>query len=73
MDKSFEFIDSTKSDRLTKRLVRSHAMKGKNAGKKLHRRSRLDLYQPQKCNRSLFYEFLGAKMKRGVVLLSTAP
>jgi hypothetical protein len=43
MEKRYEFIDSTKRDRSTKRLARSHAMKGKNAGKTLHRRSRLDL------------------------------
>ncbi|EXJ79038.1 hypothetical protein A1O3_08539 [Capronia epimyces CBS 606.96] len=43
--KHFEFIDSTKSDKATRRLARSHAMKGKNAGKTLHRhrQSRLDL------------------------------
>ena len=49
MEKSFEFIDSTKNDRLTKRLVRSHAMKGKNAGKTLARSSRLDLSRQLKC------------------------
>lgn len=43
MGKGFQFIDSTKTDRVTRRLVRSHAMKGKNVGKVLHRRSRLEL------------------------------
>jgi hypothetical protein len=40
MDKGFEFIDSTRHDRLSRRLARSHAMKGKNAGRKLNRRSK---------------------------------
>ncbi|KIW10155.1 hypothetical protein PV08_11116 [Exophiala spinifera] len=39
----FAFIDSSACNRLSSRLVRSHAMKGKNMGKRHHRRSRLDL------------------------------
>ncbi|KAF2736683.1 hypothetical protein EJ04DRAFT_575109 [Polyplosphaeria fusca] len=37
----YQFIDATRSDRATKRAIRSHAMRGKNAGKKHNRRSRL--------------------------------
>lgn len=44
MTKSFQFVDGgDKVDRVTRKLMRSHVMKGKNAGKKVHRRSRLDL------------------------------
>ena len=51
MQKTFEFIDGTKHDRLTRRLARSHALKGKNVGKKLYRRSRLDLDQSRRHQR----------------------
>lgn len=44
---NFQFIDGTKHDRETRRLARSHAMKGKNAGRKLHRRSRKELGPPR--------------------------
>jgi hypothetical protein len=37
----YAFIDGSKNDRATRRQARSHAMRGKNAGRKLHRRSRL--------------------------------
>jgi hypothetical protein len=37
----YAFIDGTKSDRATRKLARSHAMKGKNVGKTRLRRSRL--------------------------------
>jgi len=40
---SFQFVDGIGADRATKRLIKSHAMKGKNAGRKIHRRSRLDI------------------------------
>ena len=43
MDKGFEFIDGTRCDRFTRRVARSHAMKGKNVGRKLNRRSRLGI------------------------------
>lgn len=33
MNQLFTFVDGTKTDRVTRRLARSHAMKGKNAGK----------------------------------------
>lgn len=49
MEKTFEFIDSRKNDKLTRKLARSHAMKGKNTGKKLNRRSRLELGQLHRC------------------------
>ncbi|KAB5566070.1 hypothetical protein GE09DRAFT_727896 [Coniochaeta sp. 2T2.1] len=41
MTVKFEFIDGTKKDPRTRRLARSHAMKGKNVGKKHNRRSRV--------------------------------
>jgi hypothetical protein len=40
MVQDFQFIDGTKHDGATRRLARSHVMKGKNAGRKLNRRSR---------------------------------
>jgi hypothetical protein len=44
MEKTFQFVDSSaKVDRVTRKLIRSHVMKGKNAGKTVHRRSRLEL------------------------------
>lgn len=42
MEKSFKFIDATKNDKLTRRLARNHALKGKNTGKTLYRRSKLE-------------------------------
>jgi hypothetical protein len=38
---TYQFIDAMRSDRDTKRLIRSHAMRGKNVGKTHVRRSRL--------------------------------
>lgn len=44
MTKTFQFVDSSaKVDRVTRKSMRSHVMKGKNAGKTVHRRSRLEL------------------------------
>lgn len=43
MEKTFQFVDSTKVDSVTRKVMRSHVMRGKNAGKTVHRRSRLDL------------------------------
>jgi hypothetical protein len=44
MEKTFKFVDSSaKVDRVTRKLMRSHVMKGKNAGKTVHRRSRFEL------------------------------
>jgi hypothetical protein len=43
MEKRYEFIDFSKIDTATRKRARSHAMKGKNAGKKLYRRSRFEL------------------------------
>ncbi|KAL7935998.1 hypothetical protein V8C35DRAFT_278229 [Trichoderma chlorosporum] len=43
----FYFVNSSsQTSRATKRLIRSHVMKGKNAGKTFHRRSRLQLAPP---------------------------
>ncbi|KAJ5574042.1 uncharacterized protein N7459_008469 [Penicillium hispanicum] len=41
MQKTFHFIDGVQPDRKAQRSMRRHVMKGKNAGKKLHRPSRL--------------------------------
>ncbi len=44
MKKTVQFVDnSAKVDRVTRKLMRSHVMKGKNSGKIVHRRSRLEL------------------------------
>ncbi|KAH6665247.1 hypothetical protein B0J14DRAFT_620962 [Halenospora varia] len=44
MEKTFQFVDSSaKVDRVTRKLMRSHVIKGKNAGKTVYRRSRLEL------------------------------
>lgn len=40
MGEKFHFVDGIGADRASKRLMRSHVMKGKNAGKTLHRRTR---------------------------------
>lgn len=42
-EKTFYFIDGMKADRESKKLMRQHVMKGKNAGKTFHRPSRLAL------------------------------
>ncbi|PNP47968.1 hypothetical protein THARTR1_10387 [Trichoderma harzianum] len=44
---TFYFVDGAQTNRAAKKLARSHVMKGKNAGKKLHRRSRLQLAPPR--------------------------
>lgn len=43
MEQTFHFVDGLSNDDKNKKLMRRHVMKGKNAGKKIHRRSRLDL------------------------------
>lgn len=43
MEKTFHFVNGISPDEASKRLSRRHVMKGKNAGKKIHRRSRMDL------------------------------
>lgn len=43
----FYFVDGAQTNRAAKKLARSHVMKGKNAGKKFHRRSRLQLVPPR--------------------------
>ncbi|CAI6096671.1 hypothetical protein V2G26_016431 [Clonostachys chloroleuca] len=47
MAQDFQFVDSTSVDKTTRKLIRSHVMKGKNAGRILPRRSKLrsDRYQ----------------------------
>ncbi|KAH8880878.1 hypothetical protein GQ53DRAFT_521227 [Thozetella sp. PMI_491] len=52
MGKGFEFVDGTKTDRSTRRAARSHAMKGKNVGKRHQRGSKLDRSQPPDCRKS---------------------
>ncbi|RAL03640.1 uncharacterized protein BO80DRAFT_349697 [Aspergillus ibericus CBS 121593] len=51
MEKAFYFIDGIQPDRASKKQMRRHVMKGKNAGKRLHRASRTnrstDSHQPQ--------------------------
>ncbi|RFU81113.1 hypothetical protein TARUN_1090 [Trichoderma arundinaceum] len=44
---TFYFVDAAQTGRAAKKLVRSHVMKGKNAGKRFHRRSRLQLAPPR--------------------------
>lgn len=43
MEQTFHFMNGLSNDEKSKKLMRSHVMKGKNAGKKIHRRSRLEL------------------------------
>lgn len=43
MGQTFLFIDGIDADQASKRLMRRHVMKGKNAGKTLHRPTRPDL------------------------------
>lgn len=47
MSSKFQFVDGYKPSRANKRLIRSHAMKGRNAGKSVHRASRLFLVAKQ--------------------------
>ncbi|KAK2616451.1 hypothetical protein QQS21_000693 [Conoideocrella luteorostrata] len=48
MDQQFMFVDGRKTDRASKKLVRRHVMKGKNAGKKVLRPTRLALQDARK-------------------------
>lgn len=43
MEQTFLFVDGVNADRASKRLMRRHVMKGKNAGKTFHRPSKLGL------------------------------
>ncbi|KAE8326024.1 hypothetical protein BDV39DRAFT_216191 [Aspergillus sergii] len=56
MEKTFCFIDGFQPGRMSKKLMRRHVMKGKNAGKKIHRASReglsKDSHQPKAINAS---------------------
>ncbi len=52
MNETFEFVDGTKRDRATRRIARSHAMKGKNVGKTHHRRSKLGSCPPLENNQT---------------------
>ena len=47
MERSFLFVDGVQADKSSKRLLRRHVMKGKNAGKTVHRRSRLPKCRPK--------------------------
>lgn len=47
-EKTFYFFDSIKADRESKKLMRRHVMKGKNAGKTFHRPSRLALAEARR-------------------------
>jgi hypothetical protein len=40
MEQKFFFVDGLHADKTSKRLMRRHVMKGKNAGKTFHRPSR---------------------------------
>ncbi|EED13788.1 conserved hypothetical protein [Talaromyces stipitatus ATCC 10500] len=43
MDQTFLFVDGFETGKAARQRIRSHVMNGKNAGKKVHRRSRLGL------------------------------
>jgi hypothetical protein len=43
METTFQFIDNGSIDERTRKLIRSHAMKGKNLGRKITRRTRNDV------------------------------
>jgi hypothetical protein len=53
MERQFHFVDATTGDRQAKRLARSHVMKGKNAGRKIHRRSRLEAYRAETSSKEI--------------------
>ncbi|GKZ71396.1 hypothetical protein AnigIFM50267_007437 [Aspergillus niger] len=46
MDQKFLFVDGVQIGKTARKQIRRHVMNGKNAGKKVHRRSRLDLIRP---------------------------
>lgn len=46
MDQKFLFVDGVETGKAARKRIRRHVMNGKNAGKKVHRRSRLDLIRP---------------------------
>ncbi|KAF4465537.1 hypothetical protein FALBO_7621 [Fusarium albosuccineum] len=48
MEQTFFFVDGVHADRASKRLMRRHVMKGKNAGKTFKRQSRLSLQVAQR-------------------------
>ena len=48
MRKTFYFVDGIQADKTSKRLMRRHVMKGKNAGKRFHRPSKLGLQVAQR-------------------------
>jgi hypothetical protein len=60
MDQKFLFVDGVQTGKAARQRIRRHVMNGKNAGKKVQRRSRLDLIRPipyhQKQNDSPRYE-----------------
>lgn len=46
MGQEFLFVDGVETDQAARQQIRRHVMNGKNAGKKVHRRSRLDVIRP---------------------------
>jgi hypothetical protein len=46
MDQKFLFVDGVHIGKSARKQIRRHVMNGKNAGKKVHRRLRLDLIRP---------------------------
>lgn len=46
MDQKFLFVDGVHTGKTARQRIRRHVMNGKNAGKKVHRRSRLNLIRP---------------------------
>ncbi|RYP84522.1 hypothetical protein DL769_001181 [Monosporascus sp. CRB-8-3] len=71
MDKSFHFVDGIGGDRASRRQMRRFVMKGKNAGKRLHRSSRLELARRQPETSDTLARISGDADK-GVLASSTA-
>lgn len=46
MGQEFLFVDGVETGKAARQQIRRHVMNGKNVGKKVHRRSRLDLIRP---------------------------
>jgi hypothetical protein len=61
--KTFYFLNGLGADRASKKLMRRHVMKGKNAGKTFHRPSRVALQKARRpsavdyCHQELRYEY----------------
>lgn len=61
-EKTFYFVDGIAADRASKKLMRRHVMKGKNAGKTFHRPSRVAV---EKARRPAALERPGALPHQG--------